>query len=156
MMNCVICLTQYICTIFGSDTGINIWMLILRMIFSTLSGTENHWVFFFNPRPVKHLFALSQPTQSFCIGIFCFLARGELCVFFSEILVKCTVSGSSGVWLPLMTRGDECQARHQAATSQAQGGPRRAGEHVRDDKPVQVCIRTFRQLQHDDTRPRTI
>lgn len=155
MMNCVICLSTFV-QFLALTLVLTYGCWFLGWHLAPCLELKITVLFFFNPRPVKHLFALSQPTQSFCIGIFCFLARGELCVFFSEILVKCTVSGSSGVWLPLMTRGDECQARHQAATSQAQGGPRRAGEHVRDDKPVQVCIRTFRQLQYDDTRPRTI
>lgn len=122
MMDNVVCLTQYFAQFLGLRLGL--LALMFRMTFSTLSGTENCW-FFLNPRPVKHLFTPSQPTKPFVLGHFIFWPDEHYGVFFGEILVKCIMSGSSGGWLPHVTRGDGCQVRHQAAASEAQGTPMR-------------------------------
>lgn len=66
-----------------------------------------------------------NPHSFFVLGHFIFWPDEHSGGFFSEILVKCITSGSSGGWLPHVTRRDGCQTRHQAAASETQGTPMR-------------------------------
>lgn len=83
---------------FDSETGVHVWMLMLRMTFSILLETGNHY--FYKCKSRKSSIYPVSIHITFLYWDIAFPA--ECSVFSSEMSARCTRSRNSKFWMPHM------------------------------------------------------